>query len=377
VLLLGLAVPIAYIPLVTGTAIHSTWLLLTLALPFTLFRKIEMTPLHWLGLSALGWAAASLLWTENVYDSGEALWHLSILALVFVLGASLPTLRPVFVGLCIGLGISIALVFAWQCGFRPVWQGTIDAPAGLFVTPNALGSALALALVAAIIYQIYWFIPLAVYGLISTGFRTGLVSVGVVGLIALWQRNRPLALTLGVGLVTTIAAIFAIKNTGLASANQRLEYWMATIPSLSWHGHGIGSFFQLYPTLSDWSPSRPEHAYNDFLELTFELGLGVLPLWLMLALTLEAPRAERLILLCFLEQALCFFPLALPVSAFMAALVTGYLARCWAIHCSLWPNRGPTVSRRYSAWKFGGVATRGQALAVESGHSNEAGLCHA
>src|SRR6266567_4989189 len=103
---LGLAVPIAYIPLVTGTAIPTAWLLLTLALPFTLFRKIEMTPLHWLGLSALGWAAASLFWTENIYDSSEALWYLSVLAMVFVLGASLATLRPVFVGLCIGLAIS-------------------------------------------------------------------------------------------------------------------------------------------------------------------------------------------------------------------------------------------------------------------------------
>ena len=57
--LLGLLLPICFIPGYTGASIPSQWVLLSLVLPAALWRRgYRLTPLHLLGLGFIAWAVA-------------------------------------------------------------------------------------------------------------------------------------------------------------------------------------------------------------------------------------------------------------------------------------------------------------------------------
>jgi hypothetical protein len=121
-------------------------------------------------------------------------------------------------------------------------------------------------------------------------------------------------------------------------------------------------------------PTRPEHAYNDPLQLLYELGAGALLLFAVVILALEAPCAERLILLCFLEQSLFFFPLALPISAFFAAVTLGFLARQRDLHRRQRGHSGSALSDWWSGWRSALSRSGRQALPLESFNSNQTRL---
>src|SRR5205823_4080674 len=101
---------------------------------------------------------------------------------------------------------------AWKFGWRPIAQTTTDAPAGLFVSPNALGSALALAVVAAFVYEEYWFVLIGSLGVTLTNFRTGIVTMLMTLLIWLWNKHRDLAIGLGTLIVIACVGVVWHKN---------------------------------------------------------------------------------------------------------------------------------------------------------------------
>lgn len=328
---LGLLVTLCFVPGVTGFAVLPHYSILGVVIPVLLFRsKIEITPLHICGLLFLLWAALSLTWAENRLDGIYALYKIVVIALIFCYGSTLADIRPIILGVCLGMAVQALVAGLSVFGVYPVIQNSYDHPAGMMVTPNVLGSALALALAAALVYRVWWFFPIGIAGLVLTHFRAGLLSFAVVGVLWLWQHNRQLAVVIAFGAAAILGSVLMSK--GFGSVGDRAVYWRDTVTGLTWLGHGPGSFFGLYPTISDGEIARPSHAYNDFLELTFQFGIGVLPLWLLITLAFEAPHGARLILLAFCEQALVFFPFDLPVSVFIVALTTGYLARVWVVH---------------------------------------------
>ncbi len=367
--LLGFLLAVCYIPLVTGTAILTQWLLLGVALPMMILTPLRITPVHWLGCVFLAYVCASLTWTENIYDSGWTVFCWIVLAMAFCLGSLQESLRPIFVGICVGLMFSVLFVVLAQAGWRPIYQQAWDAPAGLFVAPNALGSILAIAVVAAVVYEIWWFVPFGIYGLISSNYRIGVIAALICAVPIYWRISKRVTIYLICAVTLCVIALTLWKAT---PAGHRLEYWSSILPVLSWQGYGIGSFFQLYPTLANELVSRPEHAYNDYLELVFELGLGVLPLWLLLALCFEAKSDDRLILACFLLQSLAFFPLSVPLSAFMAALVAGQLARVRALDRDKRGARRRVVPLSKRNWGLGASADGREGIPVVARDSYEA-----
>lgn len=304
------------------------WVLLTFALPF-LVGPVRMGLPHWMGIGFLFAAAISAQWAPA---PGEALWHLGVIAGCFCLGSATDDLRPIWRGLALGVGVSSAVCIAQVFGFD--WVAQSDPPAGLFVNKLILGWLAGLVLVAVISEGMWWYAAAVFPAFLLTTVRAAVLAVGIAFVIATWRRSRIAAimLALGIALMATVVLVGQYRQT---STTEHGNIVADTVDHLSLRGRGIGSFVWVYPRITtrlDASRWRPEHAHNDFAELAFEVGAGALPLFAMILILLHGPiSTERLVFIAFLVEAAFGFPLFHPATAFVGALVAGWLAGRWCL----------------------------------------------
>jgi hypothetical protein len=354
--LLGLALPLVFIPAVTGYAILSGWVLLSLTLGWFLLKPIQLTAAHWLGLAFLGYATLSMAWTPIWAQGIWALWLLYLLAFAFCLT---PT-RGLWLGLALGVGVSTLLACAQLLGWSGIFQAV--PPAGLFVNRDLLGETAALVSVALIANGLYWPLALTLPAIPISNSRTALAALGIALAFILWRRSKLLAL----GLVLALALAVVVAKPNAKSVNERLAIWTDTATHLTPLGHGAGSFFILYPSFAttDTFHSRPEYAHNDFLELVFEFGIGAAPLFALLAL---AATSLDPLLMAFLVIATLGFPLHCPVEGFVGMVALGSVCRgrrlAWAFGAG-----------RRSALRSSPLQARGPALPLEPLHPHAARL---
>jgi hypothetical protein len=334
---LGCALTLAYLPATVDAGRAGRWAVLAVGLAALLHFRAEPCKSragHALGALFLGWCALTLLWTPNLSDGAAALAQLLILAMAFVLGARLPSLLPVYMGMGAGLSVNGAVAVAQEFyGFDGVWQ--VFPPAGLFVSKNWLAEAAALVLVALLAHR-RWLLAAAVLPCLAfSNARGALLGLGVVAVLALWRRAPLLArfgsLCAGLVLAAALAGFLADwRLFSLNSLGERGIIWQNALGGLTWLGRGLGSFYHDYPlhgTLQDLLVSRPTHAHSDFLEWVYELGPGALLPVALLAFCLRTPApVERAVLTVFIVEACFGFPAHLPVTGFVAALAAGHLA---------------------------------------------------
>lgn len=317
---------LAYVPGVLNLATAGRWALLALALPLLLGSVGRVTAGHWSGALLLGWAALSLAWTPQIWDGLRAVYILVLFGLAFSIGARLDSLRPVYLGLGLGMAVNGLLVLAQWGGFDGVY--ILNAPAGLFVNKNWLAETAAPVLVGVIAYRLWWLIPpILPCVLVAPAARTALLGLGAAALVWLWPRSRMAALT-----VVAFAAAFAASRLGEHSAMERFDIWRDTANGLTWLGRGIGAFWHDYPShagLKDLLLNRPAQAHNDFLQILYELGplgLGLFLALLAVAMTGQSP-AMRAVLAAILMEACLAFPLQMPVTGCLFAVVLGHACR--------------------------------------------------
>lgn len=275
----------------------------------------SLSPVSLWGGAFVLYAGASLLWSSDpVYGAGL----LASLVCSFVVGSLVADLRWfwIIVG-CAALANLILIPLM---------------PYGLYGNPNYLGCALALAIAGALAYEFWPLIPFLVIGLGYTGSRGAIIAAGVAFGIALWNYSRMIAIP--VFLIAVVVA-FGLSTGRDNSMLSRLGIWQDTMLNASVFGTGLGSFADAYfafpvhvsPT-EHMTGIRASHVYNDFLELAFELGLGAIPLWVLVLLAMEGtdPR-PRLICFTFFILALTFFPLHVPIVGQAFALTLGHLTR--------------------------------------------------
>ena len=175
-------------------------------------------------------------------------------------------------------------------------------------------------------------------GLLPAIFISPLPRGAILGGMAaagcmLWHRSRRLCAVYCVLVCAGAAAYLAFSDRDPTSIVERWEIWSATLRGITtWHGHGLGSYYTLFPFLTssfDITHIRPEHAHNDLLEICFELGaVGVIG---YCALAISAIRMAsvtgRCILVAFITMGMFAFPLWMPATGFIAAFVAGHAAR--------------------------------------------------
>ncbi len=264
--------------------------------------------------------AALVLWIGIGVASLYWLVYLATLIMAYCVGRQRLNDRGLWVIISTIYVLGLVSILEWE-------------PAGLFGNRNVLGCASALVLAGVLAFRLWFFTPFALFGLWFSGSLTGLTAAGFAVGIWLWRQDRFWAFTYG---LFSIAMFLALRSGHDASFLHRLGIWHDTIQHLTPFGAGLGAFQSDY---ASWSLhvnmyglddlrdlGRAQHVYNDFLELTYSLGIGSVLLWFFIGLHLEAPDpANRLIFFTFAVCGLSFFPAFLPGLGHIAALTLGRL----------------------------------------------------
>lgn len=340
----GFALATIFIPGWTGAAVPTGWVMLSIALPFIIWRNVEVGLEHLIGMGFLAYAFLSLMWTPVLSQGIFDLWMVCTLGAAFMFGAIRLDSTRLYVGLAFGVGGSTALAIP-QLYFD--WTGIYQfyRPAGLFVNPGVYGETCALVLVALLASKLYWPALLVAPGIYFSNSRTALVACGAAAVVFAWDKATAMGAdrsslwknpyVLSAAVVLTLGSALAVQSTLTREPNwwtspaERLAIWQDTASGLTWMGRGAGSFIITYPafaTRTDTMASRPEHAHSDILELVYDYGLGTIPLFLLIALALRPfPVPERYIFIAFLTIAVLSFPTRLPVEGFLGAFAMGRL----------------------------------------------------
>lgn len=261
----------------------------------------------WWGLAFIGYALASLAWAASINQG--ALANLGLWVVAFLVGLYARSLYWVYVALTVILAVNVGVAsMQWlDLGFQ---RYMIQNPAGLFGNSNYLACVLAVGLAAALAERLYWFLSIGALGLWLTSSRTAIAASGIALLTWLWPRSKYAVMTVA---PLTIVAVIAVTGTRADSISPRLGVWQDALNHLTFFGSGFGTFQAAYDSFAfrtNMTEFRAAHAYNDYLELVFELGIGTILLWILLGFALErAIETERLVLIAFLVLALTYFPL--------------------------------------------------------------------
>ena len=333
---LGLLVSASYWPVVFSPAMTPKWVALSVLAPALLLYRQE--PIHWTrahiaGLGLVLWAALAVLWSVAPLDSFNGLWLTAVLpAICFCLGSQTASLRPLFMGLSLGMAVSSAVAIGQVAGWLTLPE--LAGPSGLFLNRNFMAEAAVLVLVWLIAERVWWLVVPVMPAVALTEARGALLALGACLAVMLWKTRSP---AIGCLLAATVALFcHAVLNHGSASMVERADIWsdagsgiVASRGTLLF-GHGIGTFGSVHhPEHAD---GVAQHAHNDILELVWDLGLVGLGLGALFVRQLFGPlNSSRLVLVAVAVEALFAFPLQLPVTLAVAALAAGHAVRDRAV----------------------------------------------
>ncbi len=329
---LGVIVSLCYIPGVTGAALSTQYAVLSMTLPFMLWRQGPVTAFHWLGLALIAFATTSLLWNADPLGGVHGLWMLCIAGLTFWLGSTLTTLRLIYAGLAVGGVVSSAVAVVQALGYSllPTAPGH---PAGIYFSAITQGEILALLVVALLTERMfYWVLPL-LPGIALTQSRGAWLTLGF-GILGLYVRRTWL-------LPVAVAMVGISMWIGGATDAERWRMWLAAWGDLSWLGNGVGSFAsQMY-----WDQGKvlyPEFVHNDALQLVYEYGIAaIIPAVIFTFVLLRTQARGWPVILAFVVMGLFSFPLYMPVTAFIGLLAAGRIVRDWGMDGLFSNSSGP------------------------------------
>ena len=353
-LLFSFAVTTAFIPGIFGAASNTAWAVMWLVAPVLLLNcKIGVTPITVLGALFLAYASISLLWSPHGLLE---LMQLLALASVFVWGLALKDLRNVTIGLSVGLAVSsvIAILQYFKAELLII---NFTKFSGLFINSNIYAEVSGMIFILLIINKLWWYIPVTIPGLLVSS-RAVVLALGVSLAMFIWHKSK--IASIGIVLASWFIALklsfrdalidlSSASSINTQSINIRFNIWLDMLQGFNLFGNGIGSFVYLFPYYNkhlDTTVSLAEYAHNDLMQLIFELGIGALPLVMIVGLLLKINHEYRNALVFFIIIGFFGFPLHMPVTAFIVALVAAQLAKLSLGSRVTVNSRGPILLNR-------------------------------
>jgi hypothetical protein len=342
--LLAFVVAIALWPSAPGGALVLRWCVLALFLCVMFVLRMPerqaMTPGHICGLALMIWGFASLSWTIQIFDGANEFLQWELVAVpAFLFGATVLSLREVYIGLSLGVSVSTVFAIFQTLGYHPVIE--VASPAGLFANRDPMAEIAALIVIGCMASRIWWAVPGPLLAVALVGERTAIAALALTGLAWLFMRHRMVAIAIALFIAIPGGAYVATHGTAVSSLGDRAAFWQDTVDGLTVTGRGIGSFFAAYPQHLDHfietQSLRPDHAHNDFLEAAFELGIpGALLLAALFVIAigrLDGPESYVILGLGIL--CLAVFPLHYPATLFLGALAGGRACRTSPRLCAM------------------------------------------
>lgn len=322
---LGFAVAVAFWPGLISAAVVPRWALLAAGLPLVSWldpRRLSPVALGLLGAAVL-YAALSLAWAPDPVRGVNDLIRLLILGAAMLVGANLNDIGPVMRAMAWGVAVSCVLAIVQMFGWSIVAQAA--PPAGLFYNRDFLAEIAAVFFVWAVLSREWAVIPLLLIPLAVSGSRIALIGVAAGFMVLRPRISIPIALVA----ITLIAAVTAGFSDKVTTIGARLDIWRVALGGITLWGNGLESFTAAYPA--------SEYAHSDFFQSLYELGIGALPLLVLLLMATWQGGASPLgaAMACVLAEYFVAFPLHLPTSAFVVGLLAGHLVRHRGRHCRI------------------------------------------
>lgn len=322
--LLGFGITVVYIPGVIGASISTGWLFLMIVCPILMFY-CDKVNLGW-GFLFILFAGLSLTWTKSLNIGLFYFVQIVTLSLVFCIGQNINDLKPIFKGLALGLGISSIVAFFQKFGFYEIYSLGND-PAGFFINPNIFSEVSAVILVGLIVLNLWWWIPVTLTGLLMVHSRAAYVGLAVSLFVWGWRIDKRLA-SLLTGIILAVGIGLYWDKFDITSIQERFSIWIDTIQGLKLFGNGVGSYetmFPFYATHINTEVARPKFAHNDLLQMVSEFGIGAVFIIMVLLNVFKSNRKEIIVLYSIATISMFTYPLHVPVNAFIAFLVAGYV----------------------------------------------------
>jgi hypothetical protein len=321
---LGLIVSLCYVPGVTGAYVATQWPVLSILLPFVLWRRGPFTWLHAFGLAFIAYAAVHLVSVPVFADGVWGLWLLCIMGLSFWLGSTSGDLRPLYRGLAVGASAS-SVIGVFQYFGHPIVLRVSEHPAGLYVNSVVQGMILALLVVALVSERMWLWVPLLLPGLLLSNSRGAWLALAI-GLLSVYVRRAWIF-----GLLGVAGLVLMLRVQPMSSDETRLIVWNAALHFLTPWGWGPGSFFSWLVPYRD-TMITPEYAHNDAIQLAFEYGIAaVVPIGLFGFVLAQTKAREWPVFVTFVALGCYSMPLWVPVASFLACVVAGRIVGGWAL----------------------------------------------
>jgi len=337
-------VSIAYVPWWSGAAITPRWAIMAVGAAVLICGTKTAPPrsitrADALGVAFVAYCALSVAWSPVFVEAADELMKLGILALLFVVGRSVSSLLSAYIGFGAGMTVNSVIMIVERVaygvetqgiGINPEFGGVALPHVGLFFNPNFAAESAAVVVVALAMSRLWWLVLGVWPTLVLAGSRGAILGLLAAACGYLAPRSRLGAFALATAGIVGVVLAFMLANRSTAGISDRLHIWTDTLSGLTLFGHGIGSYWVTFPQFAtfDVNLSRPDHAHNDALELSYELGIGaVCAAWLVIELLRYANETERLAIIAFLAIGLAGFPLHLPATAFLFAVMAGHAAR--------------------------------------------------
>jgi hypothetical protein len=318
-------VAVAYWPGLFSAAYMPRWWAVALAVPlaFDPDRRNVRSAVALCLLAFLACAAASLVVSPDAQTAALDLLFLCFLVAVAFSAAGLADADPTISAFCWGVSISAALCVPQAMGWSPVFQ--TSGPAGLFTNSEVMAEIAAPLLVWAAVKGRWGQAALMLIPLALCHSRIA-VFAAAAGVLYAWPVRRawikPSIFAAIVVLAAASAVIFGVDKA--ASGMTRLVLWGTALESIVPLGRGLGWWAFAHPGGLD------QVAHSDALQYVVELGAGSIFLLIVPFLVLKrgiGHAAERAAFVVLCIEAVVSFPLHLPASGFLFALLAGSLAR--------------------------------------------------
>lgn len=322
---LAFIVSVVYWPTIFSAPFMPRWWVIAIGLPLLcdlVPKRIDRT-LGGLFLLGLSWAGLQFMFIEDPFSAILPLYFMILLGLAFVAASNIDDVAPVLTGASCGIAVSSVICILQVSDISPVAM-IANAPAGLFLNTEVLAEIAAPLLIWAVVAR-RW--PLAAFLLIPIvlcNSRIALLGVAL-GLLYAYGPKRFYAKALVA--ILALAAIFlglTILRGHIDSASQRLTLWGAALYSITPLGQGLGWWENAHPFTFE------EFVHSDLLQFLVELGIGGLFFIAIPVLIFWRGIENKALGACFAVlclEATVSFPLHVPATALLFAIVSGFLAR--------------------------------------------------
>lgn len=319
----------AFVPGLMSAAIVPRWAVIALGIPLVSQIRWQIpTALQLALLAGVAWSAASILRTLDPADSLLQFFFMLCLLAVMGVGSQLESLDQAISGLCWGLGLSSALCVATLVtGQHFVAYHHPDLIPGLFYNSEVLVEFAAPLVVWAAVKRRWWLVVTSIVPIAANNSRIAVISLIIGLIVGFWPKStkmRVVTITVGTVALCSAVAWLTMGSFKFGSAASRVTSWLTAVYSFTPAGHGFGWWRATH--------AGEEFAHSDVLQAFAEIGLAALLFALvpLYALRNRRDHAERAAFIVICIELGLSFPLHVPATGFLAALLAGFLVRTGA-----------------------------------------------